>query len=353
MSKSNSEIPALIVALAITATLVGGAAWWLKNSGMLTGGGTVATTTGPDGDFARSSANLEGNRSVTGSLFAAVPNVPVGQFTYGGSTSWAPLRGGVDPAIQRALPNFRLTFKNAAGSSDGIQMLIDGELDFAQSSRPLTSAERRRSQQRGITLVEIPVMLEGVAVATHPDLPIPGLTLTQLKDIYIGQLTNWNQVGGPNLSVVPTSRGDDGGTVQFFQEDVLADQPFAATVQRLGSTTEALRFVGNTPGAIYFASAPEIVGQCTVAPLPVGTSVRQLVAPYQQPYVPSQECPNRRNQLNLEAFQSQSYPLIRPLYVIVRQDGQPAEQAGIAYAELLQTEEGQRLLNQAGFVPLP
>lgn len=360
MSNSKNETPALIAALVVTAALVGGAIWWVRDRGILSGG-VDSVIVQPEG-AAQSNSNgansngsgSNGASSSGGNSFStAVENVPQGQFSYGGSTSWAPLRGGVDPTIQNAVPGFSLTYKNTSGSSDGIQKLIDGELDFAQSSRPLNSAERRRSQQKGIPLEEIPVMLEGVAVATHPELAIPGLTLTQLKDIYTGQLTNWNQVGGPNLAIQAASRSKDGGTVQFFQEDVLEGQAFGPSTKILGSTTEALRFVSNTPGAIYFASAPEIVGQCTVAPLPIGTSVRQLVAPYQQPYVPPSECPGKRNQLNLEAFQSQSYPLIRPLYVVIKQDDQPGEKAGRAYSELLQTAEGQGLLQQYGFVPLP
>ena len=343
MSNSNNETPALIAALAITAALIGGAVWWLRGSGIIDSE-TVEIIETPGVDVSSTAA---------GGDFASVTSTPQGEFAYGGSTSWAPLRGGVDPAIQSAFPSFRLTYRNTSGSSDGIQKLIDGELDFAQSSRPLNSAERRRSQQQGITLEEIPVMLEGVAVATHTDLAIPGLTLDQLKDIYTGNTTNWQQVGGPNLAIEPASRAKDGGTVQFFQEDVLDGEDFSQAVKTLGSTTEALRFVGGTPGALYFASAPEIVGQCTVAPLPVGSSVRELVAPYQKPYVTPSECPEKRNQLNLSAFQSQSYPLIRPLYIIVRKDGSPAEVAGRAYAEMLQTGEGQNLIQDVGFVPLP
>ena len=92
------------------------------------------------------------------------------------------------------------------------------------------------------------------------------------------------------------------------------------------------------------------MGQCSVAPLPVGTSPRELVAPYQSPYVPPEDCPTRRNQIDLGVFQRQDYPLTRPLYVVVRRDGGVAEKAGLAYAEAFKTDEGKRLVNQAGFV---
>ncbi|NJM98600.1 MAG: PstS family phosphate ABC transporter substrate-binding protein [Phormidesmis sp. RL_2_1] len=360
MSKSNNEIPALIAALGLTAVIVGGAVWWLNDSGIIgggiSGGGNAssqptntATETATDGEPENASAR---NVETTGGSFKAV-SVPSGRFTYGGSTSWAPIRGVADPVIQAAFPNFKLLYQDATGTSDGIQKLLAGELDFAQSSRPLSSAEKQQAQAQGVVLEEVAIAMEGVAIATHPGISIPGLTLAQLKDIYTGQITNWSQVGGPNVAIVLASRGQEGGTVQFFQETVLQGQNFASNMTQLGSTTEALRFVSSNPGAIYFASAPEVVGQCSVAPLPIGNDVRQLVPPYQQPYVAPADCPTRRNQLNLVAFQSQTYPLTRPIYVVIRKDGQPAEQAGLAYSELLKTAEGGKLLQQAGFVPMP
>ena len=353
MSQSKNEMPALIIALGVTLAIVGAGGWWLTKSGVLSGGQSglnqTAQSSTENGSF---NAPVDISSSFSGGAFSDVSNIPNGRFFYGGSTTWAPLRGTFDPKVQQAQPGFSLVYKDAAGSSAGIQMLMNGQLSFAQSSRPVSNPERQQAQQQGITLQEIPVAMEAVAIAVHPNLPIPGLTLAQLKDIYTGSITNWNQVGGPNLPVLPISRGDS-GTVQFFQETVLQGQNFSSAIQQLGTTTAALRFVSDNPGAIYYASAPEIVGQCTVAPLPIGTSGTQLVAPYQNPYVTPSNCPTQRNQLNLSAFQNQSYPLIRPLYVIIRQDGQLGEQAGTAYAQLLQTDEGGELLKAAGFVPLP
>lgn len=353
MSQSKNEIPALVAALGMTAALIGGGIWWLMNSDLLSKGAkepsNVAATADPNSP---DNSNPPAAIASAGNTFSDVADVPSGRFTYGGSTTWAAIRGAVDPALESALPNFKLIYQDATGSGDGIQKLIAGDLDFAQSSRPLNPAEKQQAEQQGFSLQEIPVATEAIAIATHPDITIPGLTLTQIKDIYTGNITNWSQVGGPNLAIVPSSRGETGGTVQFFQETVMANQPFGNSIQKLANTTEALRFVSGTPGAIYFASAPEVVGQCTIVPIALSASGQNFTAPYQQPYVAPQDCPVRRNQLNLSAFRTKAYPLTRPLYVIVRQDNQPAQQAGMAYAQLLKTQQGQGLLQQAGFVPL-
>lgn len=274
-------------------------------------------------------------------------DVPTGQFTYGGSTTWAPIRGVIDPQLQHVFPNLQLTYiaphNQAAGSSTGIQMLIDGELDFVQTSRPLTSEEKRHAKQQDITLQEIPIAIEGVAVVTHPNLPISNISQSQLKDIYTGDIVNWQAIGGPNLPIVPISRNNVGGTVTFFNQTVLSGKTLANSVQRSANTTEALRLTASTPGAIYFASAPEVVSQCTVKPLSIDQQ-----PPYQLPYVDLKNCPNQRNQPNLDSFASGTYPLTRLIYVV----STPDQPIGKAYAELLTSEEGQLALEVAGFARL-
>ncbi len=289
--------------------------------------------------------------------FVNVANVPAGLFNYGGSTTWAPIRGTVDPALQTVWTSFKLRYTDpiagVPGSGTGIKMLLDGQLSFAQSSRPLEEAEYKQAEQRGFKLKEIPVALDGIAFAVHPDLAIPGLTLDQIKDIYTGKLTNWDQVGGPHLPITPFSRPvESGGTGEFFVKNLLNGEGLNEGVKKVNTTTEALRQVSVTPGGLYYASAPEMVGQCTVKTLAIARKPNEFVAPYQTPFVPLAQCPAQRNQLNTSAFQSGEYPMTRRLFVIVKENGQTDQQAGEAYANLLLTAQGQDLIAKAGFVRL-
>jgi phosphate transport system substrate-binding protein len=232
-------------------------------------------------------------------------------------------------------------------------MLLDRQIDLAQSSRPLNQAEQARANDLRVELREVPVAIDGIAVAVNPRLNLPGLTLNQLRGIYTGQIRNWQAVGGPNLAIIPLSRpASFGGTVEFFQKAVLEGASFGGNVEIVPTTTQALQRLGANVGAIYYASAPEVVPQCTIRPLPLGRGAGQLVAPYQEPLVPMEQCPTQRNQLNAAAFQRGDYPLTRNLYVIWKQDQGRSQQAGQAYADLLRTQEGQAQLVQAGFVPL-
>ncbi|BAC08161.1 hypothetical protein [Thermosynechococcus vestitus] len=124
-------------------------------------------------------------------------------------------------------------------------------------------------------------------------------------------------MGGPNPRIIPVSRcPQEGGSVEYFSQAVIGKQPVGRNVVRVQDTTDGLRRVAATLGGIDDASAPEVVGHCSIHPLPLGRPVNQRVnqnqsvPPYQDPYVPVGRCPQERNQLNHPAFQQQgTYPI--------------------------------------------
>lgn len=289
---------------------------------------------------------------------ADVPNVPPGKFRYGGSTSFAPLRSQVvTRAIAQAHPQFKLLYteskSNIQGSTIGIQMLLTRQLSFAQSSRPIKDAELKQAQQLGLSIAQIPIAIDGIAFYVNPQVDIPGLSISQIRDIFTGKITNWKQVGGPDLPITPFSLNPQlSGTADFLKEKVLQAEEFGLNVQNVDTTTNSIRLVAKTRGGIGYATASEVIGQktidplslATVNPLPLSiTGNQNFVAPFNQ---------GEQTAVNITAFANGSYPLTRNLFIIIRQNGGIDEQAGIAYTNLLFSEEGKQLLQKAGFVPM-
>ncbi|MEO1375320.1 MAG: PstS family phosphate ABC transporter substrate-binding protein [Cyanobacteria bacterium J06635_10] len=344
MSQKN-DTAVLVLALLITLGLVGGVYWWLARSFDIRFG-SISNN--------QSQSRTQSNSPSTDQNFESVQEVPSGLFSYGGSTTWAPIRKEVDSQLKSTLPKYQLRYTNPTtgnpGSGTGIKMLLKNQLAFSQSSRPVKSKEYQEAQQRGFKLQEIPVAIDGIAIAVNPNLNISGLTLAQIKDIFTGKITNWQEVGGENLVIRPYSRTQAaGGTVDFFHENLLNNEKFGSNIEFVPNTTVALRKVAKNKGGIYYASAPEIVGQCAIKPLPIGRT-SNFIPPYKNPLILPSQCPQKRNQLNTEAFKSGEYPITRRLFVVVKMNGQIDEQAGIAYANLLLTNEGQKSISKAGFV---
>ena len=289
---------------------------------------------------------------------AEVPKVPQGLFNYGGATTFAPLRSeAIVSAINRVHPKFQLHFTppigGKPGSGTGIKMLLSDELSFAQSSRPLKPLEFDQAKGLGFTLEQVPVAIDGIAFYVNPLVSLAGLSLSQVRDIFTGKITNWKTVGGPALPITLFSLDlQSSGTAEVLKEKVLAGEEFSPTVQEVESTTESIRQVAKTPGGIGFATASEVIGQKTIRPLPLSTvHLLPLSTGTAQAFVsPSRSVD--KPEVNKIAFANGSYPLTRKLFVIIKRDGRLDEQAGSAYANLLLTDEGQQLVEQAGFAPI-
>ena len=274
-----------------------------------------------------------------------VPSVPEGLFNYGGATCFAALtKYGMNDAINAAYPQFQLRYteplNSKPGCSTGIEMLLDSQLSFAQNGRPLQDSEYAKASSRNLTLKQVPVAIDGIVFFVHPQLSLEGLTIDQLKDIFQGKITNWQEVGGPDLPIAVISQDP---TVHITINSLLKNgEKLGEDVKIVRDYTTAMREVGNTVGSISYSSAAIARGQQTIRGIGLANSdSTEYVTPFTED-----------GQVNLKAFRDNSYPLTRRLFVVIRQDGTLEELAGIAYANLLLTTEGQQIIQKAGFVPL-
>lgn len=288
--------------------------------------------------------------------FDQANQVPSGQFYYSGSDVWSPIRLVVDSAIKADFREFQLAYlqpKTTINSATSIQMLISGEVALAQSIRPLNKVEIQTSQKKDNKLLQIPIAYDGIAVAVHPSLPISGLTFTQLAQIYCGRVTNWKEFGGPDLDIQPISLGRNSGhLVDQFVSNILRFRPFGNNLAFVPNATSAIGYLAQTPGGIFFGSAATMVPQCSIKPISIGQKPEELISPYQKPLIVSSRCPKQRNQINIQAFQSQNYPLTQQLYVMFKSHPRKEYQVGQAYTKLLLSDQGQKLITKSGFAPI-
>jgi phosphate transport system substrate-binding protein len=70
---------------------------------------------------------------------------------------------------------------------------------------------------------------------------VPGLTVKHLQQIYLGQITNWKQVGGPDLAIAPFSEYPENADTVLLSGKRVLEQALISNVQYVYSTTEALR----------------------------------------------------------------------------------------------------------------
>jgi ABC-type phosphate transport system substrate-binding protein len=276
-----------------------------------------------------------------------VKDVPAGLFSYGGAHSFAPFAAkGMNTAIAKTYPQFRLVYtdplNSSPGSGVGISMLIDKQLSIAQSGRSLKDEEYAKAQNRGFKLEQVPIAIDGIVFYTHPSLPIKSLTIAQVQSIFQGKVTNWKALGGKDLPIVPIALDPKlTSSIQILFKGLKNDS-LGPKVQIVRDFTTSIRRVATQPGGISYGSAPIVIGQKTIRPLPLAKGSTQPPVP---PLVEG-------NQVNESAFRDGTYPLTRRLFVIFRRDKTIDEQAGVAYTNLLLSKEGQAIIQKAGFVPI-
>jgi phosphate transport system substrate-binding protein len=347
-SKSSSAIWSklpLILLLLISGVL---GFFWRKNSASLQQETKSAFTPTTSTQARSESNNYTSGLQLKNSL-AEVTDVPEGVFFYGGAMASAGIRSqGTLAQITKAQPQFQITYEDPLiippDSGAGVQMVIDGTISFAESFRPLKQSEYDLARSRGFKLKQIPVATSAIAFYVNPNLNIPGLSLEQVEQIYSGQITNWKQVGGPDLPIVPISQDPDAKVSTSFLLQGLSgsEKKFGSDVTIVRDTTNAVRKVAQTPGAIGYGAQPLVVNQKTIRP--IGLSKRYS-SDYVSPVTASGE-------INKQVILDGSYPLIRRIFVILREDGEIDELAGRAYVNLLLSREGQALIDKAGYLSI-
>jgi phosphate transport system substrate-binding protein len=219
---------------------------------------------------------------------------------------------------------------SGGGSSSGIAALLNGSTNICQASRAMDSTEIRLAEERSIKPIRITVALDGIAVYVNKNNHVDSLSLSQLKNIYRGVFTNWNQAGGPDHRIILYSRENSSGTYTFFKEHVLNREDFAPETEDLAGTSAVIHAILNDPYGIGFGGVAYHEGVKCVALKNYDSSV--AVVPTAQ------------------TIADRTYPLARELYWYV--SGAPTNELK-SFIDWVLSAEGQKMAEQNGFVRLP
>ncbi|MBN1660257.1 MAG: phosphate ABC transporter substrate-binding protein [Anaerolineae bacterium] len=247
---------------------------------------------------------------------APSPAPLTGRITFAGSTTVQPLADRLGQAFKAINPGVTLDIA-AGGSVVGIEAIHDGTVDIGMASRNLKPEEANGIDQHQIAV-------DVIAVVVHGENPVDSLTVEQLQGIFLGKITNWQQLGGAGQEIVVVIREKTSGTRGAFDEIALDKQEPAApntdTAMTAGDTAAA---VANQPGAIGY------VGFGNIEPGLKLVSIDGVL--------PSEE-----------TARDGSYRLIRPLLLLTGPLTQPL---GHTFVDFATSAEGQALVKESGWVP--
>mgnify|MGYP006383056803 CR=1 FL=1 len=169
-----------------------------------------------------------------------------GKVSLNGSTSMEKYVTALGEGFKEKYPDMTVETQ-FTGSSAGLQALIDGQCDIADSSRSLTPAEKKKG------LVENVVAIDGIAISLNKKNKVNNVTSKQLADIYTGKITNWKQLGGADEKIVVIGRESASGTRAAFEE-LLKVENKCKYAQELDNTGAVVAKCASTTGAIGYVS---------------------------------------------------------------------------------------------------
>ena len=182
-----------------------------------------------------------------------------GEISLNGSTSMEKFVTALGEGFQEKYPNVTVE-PQFTGSSAGVQALIKGSCDIADSSRSLTADEKKKG------LVENIVAIDGIAIALNKKNKVSNVTNKQLADIYTGKITNWKQLGGADEKIVVIGREAASGTRAAFEE-LLKVENKCKYAQELDNTGAVVAKCAATSGAIGYVSLDEVDSSIKTAKL--------------------------------------------------------------------------------------
>ena len=150
-------------------------------------------------------------------------------------------------------PLIQVDFMRSANVDATFAALIDKSTDIALTTRRITAAEEQLAKSKGLELTGRVIGHGGIVIITTDRNPLNELTVEQVRKIFTGGHTNWNQLGGADESITVVRVGETyPGTVFFMQEDFFGGLPFAANAIVVPEFAGVLRKVAQTPGSIGF-----------------------------------------------------------------------------------------------------
>ena len=194
--------------------------------------------------------------------------------------------------------------------------VTDGTVDIILCAAP-SEQQKQYAADSGVELVYIPVGYEAFVFFVNENNPVNNLTVQQIKDIYAGEITNWDEVGGANRPINPLDRPEGSG-----------------------SQTVMLRFMGDREikknplgifgGAIGFSFRFYVEG------IVANGGIKLLSINGIEP--------------TEENIRNGSYPIIYQFYAVYRKDNQNENVQKLI--DFILSEEGQKIIDENGYTPI-
>ncbi len=227
------------------------------------------------------------------------------------------------------------------GSETAFKALLEGSAEIVMSTRAVRPDEAAQLVAAGLgdpydAANQIVAALDGVVIIVPDSNPVKSLSVAEMAGIFSGDITNWSQVGGPDMAINLYRRNDASGTTTDFTRVVFHDvnATFAPNAKAYNDDADLVAAVKADPAGIGFTS---IAAQGDLRAVPVRGTCGFVSEPSEF------------------TIKTGEYPLARRVYFYtssVRTASRGKDQADkmTGFLNFVQSPAGQEAVARAGFV---
>ena len=206
------------------------------------------------------------------------------------------------------------------GSLPGLLAVRRHAIDIAAMARDLQGAEADPEAHNHL------IGRDAIAVVVHQQCPVRQMRQETVRDVLSGRINNWKSLGGANSPIKVVTRPRDSSTSRFVSEFVLDGEDLTVQAQVRKTRVEVLAFVRQNPDAFGCVATDEIGQLDDIVSLEIDNVA-----------------------INRETILSGRYPFVRSLYFMTYGT---ARQQTLDFIALAESPLGQRIVDQAGFLPV-
>ncbi|MFO8025301.1 phosphate ABC transporter substrate-binding protein [Thiohalophilus sp.] len=213
-------------------------------------------------------------------------------------------------------------YLSGGGATRGIRNAAAGNIDIGGACRTsLNSLKEERNAH------QIPVAWDALVVVTNKKNPVDNITFDQLKQVYLGNITNWKELGGADAPIeLYVRRGKMSGVGRTLRELVFNnfDQEFVA------------KYVEKSSGPVESGVENNING---IAVTGISSAQKRNIKILKL----------NDHEPSYAKIRNGDYVLYRPLYLVTKRGSTDKKVRDfIRYAV---SQEGQEIIRQQGTVP--
>lgn len=211
--------------------------------------------------------------------------------------------------------------------------LMDGSADILISAEPADSVWDEKNA-RNYTWEMQPFATDALVFVVNQNNPIDSLTTEQVQRIYTGEFTNWSEVGGEDLDIVPFQRNEGAGSQTamlnlVMQDRLMMEAPEEYVRGEMGDLLRSVAAYDNSASAIgytvyYYANDMKMAEGLKILAI--------------DGVMPTDE-----------TIRDKSYPFLNNYYTVIPSGLSEEDPARILYNWIL-SEDGQRVVARQGYV---